>query len=257
MTQTWRSWPTAGLLPMAALPGLLEFLLHLDQYLLPVIQQYGTWAYALLFLIIFMETGFVVTPLLPGDSLLFVAGTFASAGVLNVLVLLPLLMVAAFAGDQVNYWIGWWAGHRILASNSRFVRPQYVASAQAFFDRYGKRSIVLARFVPIVRTFVPFLAGVGTMQYRWFVSYNAIGAISWVFIIVSAGYFFGTVPVVRDNLSLVIILIVAASPLPRSASGSSAETGNPSESGPSASRNGHATPRPLKLYIGVRRRESV
>ena len=211
MTQPLLTSAVAGLFSTTTLPGILDLFLHLDQYLLPVIQQYGAWTYALLFLIIFMETGFVVTPFLPGDSLLFVAGTFASVGVLDVRVLLPLLMVAAFAGDQANYWIGRWAGSRILAANSRFVRVEYVRSSREFFDRHGKLSIFLARFVPVIWTFVPFLAGVGTMQYRWFVSYNALGAVSWVLLIVGAGYFFGNIPVVRDNLSLVIILIVVLS----------------------------------------------
>ncbi|MEN6341514.1 MAG: VTT domain-containing protein [Methanospirillum sp.] len=196
---------------MAALPGVLDILLHLDQYLLPVVQQYGTWTYALLFVIIFVETGLVVTPFLPGDSLLFVAGTFAAAGALDIRILLPLLMVAAFAGDQANYWIGRYVGERVLAWDSRLVRPQYVRSARAFFDRYGKKSIFLGRFIPIIRTFVPFLAGVGTMHYRWFVLYNALGAVAWVLLFVGGGYFFGTIPIVRDNLSLIIILIVVVS----------------------------------------------
>jgi membrane-associated protein len=197
--------------PMAALPGLLDILLHLDQYLLPVVQQYGGWAYALLFFIIFMETGFVVFPFLPGDSLLFVAGTFAAAGVLEIRVLIPLLVLAAFAGDQVNYWIGRYFGRRVLSWNSRLVRPQYARSAEVFFERHGRASVFLGRFVPIIRTFVPFLAGVGAMRYRWFVLYNLLGGVAWVLLFVGAGYFFGSIPVVRDNLSLVIILIIAAS----------------------------------------------
>ena len=153
----------------------------------------------------------MVTPFLPGDSLLFVAGAFAGAGALDVRVLLPLLMVAAFAGDQVNYWIGRYVGERVLTWDNRIVRPQYVRSARAFFDRYGKKSVFLGRFIPIIRTFVPFLAGVGTMHYRWFVLYNALGAVAWVLLFVGGGYFFGSIPIVRDNLSLAIILIIVAS----------------------------------------------
>jgi membrane-associated protein len=196
---------------MAALPGLLDILLHLDQYLLPVVQQYGAWVYAFLFLSIFPETGFVVTPFLPGDSLLFIAGAFAAAGVLDIRVLLPLLMLAAFAGDQVNYWIGRYFGRRILAWDNRILSPRYVHLAQTFFDRYGRKSVFLGRFIPIVRTVLPFLAGMGTMRYRWFVLYNALGVVVWVLLFVGAGYLFGTIPVVRDNLFLVIVLIIAVS----------------------------------------------
>ncbi|WP_298667402.1 VTT domain-containing protein [uncultured Methanofollis sp.] len=195
----------------ATLPGLVDVLLNLDDYLFPVVEQYGAWTYALLFAIIFIETGFVVMPFLPGDSLLFVAGAFAGAEVLSIGVLLPLLMIAAFAGDQTNYWIGKKAGEKILAWNNRFIKPEYVRQAQEFFDRHGKISIFLARFVPIVRTFVPFVAGIGNMRYRWFVSYNILGAIAWVFLFVGGGYFFGNIPMVRDNLSLLIILIIIAS----------------------------------------------
>lgn len=201
----WTRVPlSAGLLPAAAVPGLLEVLL-------PVVQQYGAWVYALLFLAIFPDTGFLVTPFLTGDSLLFIAGTFASAGALDIRILLPLLMLAAFAGDQVNYWIGRYAGNRVLAWDHRIVRPQYVHLARAFVDRHGRKSVFLGRFVPIVRTFVPFLAGVGTMRYRWFVLYDALGAVAWVLLFVGWGYFFGSLPVVRDNLALIIVLIIAFS----------------------------------------------
>jgi membrane-associated protein len=197
--------------PMVALAGLLEILLHLDQYLLPAVQQYGVWVYALLFLAVFPDTGFLVTPFLTGDSLLFIAGTFASGGALDIRVLLPLLMLAAFAGDQVNYWIGRYAGNRVLAWDNRIVRPQYVHSATAFFDRHGRKSVFLGRFVPIVRTFIPFLAGVGAMSYRWFVLYDSLGAVVWVLLFVGCGYFLGGLPVVRDNLALMIVLIIAFS----------------------------------------------
>jgi len=203
--------PAFNLLPMAALPGLLDILLHLDQDLLSVVQQYGAWVYAFLFLGIFPETGFVVTPFLTGDSLLFIAGAIAAAGVLDLRVLLPLLMLAAFTGDQVNYWIGRHVGKRVLAWDHRIVRPDYIRSAQAFFDRYGRKSVFLGRFVPVIRTVLPFLAGMGAMRYRWYVAYNALGVVAWVLLFVGGGYFFGSIPVVRGNLSLVVVLIILVS----------------------------------------------
>lgn len=209
--QTCIYWPGANLYQMSALPGLLDLLLHLDEYLLPVVQQYGTWTYGLLFLIIFIETGLVATPFLPGDSLLFIAGAFAGAGVLDVRVLIPLLLVAAVAGDHANYWIGRLVGERVLAWDNRLVRPQYVRSAQEFFDRHGKKSIFLARFVPIVRTFTPFLSGIGKMHYPEFAKWEFAGSLCWVVLFVGGGYFFGNIPIVRDNLTLIIILIIGAS----------------------------------------------
>ncbi|MEN6341104.1 MAG: VTT domain-containing protein [Methanospirillum sp.] len=197
--------------PMAALPGLLDIFLHLDQDLLSAVQQYGAWVYAFLFLSLFPETGFVVTPFLTGDSLLFIAGAIAAAGALDLRVLLPLLMLAAFTGDQVNYWIGRYVGNRVLAWDHRVVRPHYIRSAQAFFDRYGRKSVFLGRFVPVIRTVLPFLAGMGAMRYRWFVVYNALGVAAWVLLFVVGGYFFGSIPVVRDNLSLAIVLIIVVS----------------------------------------------
>ncbi len=196
---------------MSALPGLLDLFLNLDEFLLPVIEQYGAWTYALLFVIIFMETGFVVTPFLPGDSLLFVAGTFAGAGALDIRVLIPLLLAAAVLGDHTNYWIGRLVGERVLAWDNRLVRPQYVRQAQEFFDRHGKKSIFLARFVPIVRTFTPFLSGIGKMHYLEFARWEFAGSLTWVLLFAGGGYFFGNIPIVRDNLTLIIILIIAVS----------------------------------------------
>jgi membrane-associated protein len=209
--QTCIYWPAANLYPMSALPGLLELLLHLDDYLLPVVQQYGTWAYGILFLIIFIETGLVIFPFLPGDSLLFIAGAFAGAGVLDIRVLIPLLIVAAVLGDHTNYWIGRRAGDRMLTWDNRLIRPQYVRSAQEFFDRHGKKSIFLARFVPFVRTFTPFLSGIGKMDYAEFAKWEFAGSVCWVLLFVGLGYFFGNIPVVSDNLTPIIILIIGAS----------------------------------------------
>lgn len=209
--QTCIYWPGANLYQMAVMPELLDILIHLDEYLLPVVQQYGTWTYGLLFLIIFMETGFVVTPFLPGDSLLFIAGAFAGAGVLDVRVLIPLLLVAAILGDHTNYWIGRRIGERMLAWDNRIIRPQYVRMAQEFFDRHGKKSIFLARFVPIVRTFTPFLSGIGKMHYAEFARWEFAGSLCWVLLFVGGGYFFGNIPIVRDNLTVIIILIIGAS----------------------------------------------
>jgi len=196
---------------MSTLIGLLDVLLHLDDFLLPVIQQYGTWTYGLLFLIVFIETGLVVTPFLPGDSLLFVAGAFGGVGVLDIRVLLPLLLLAAVAGGHMNYWIGRRLGDRLLAWDNRIIRPKYIRSTQEFFERHGKKSIFLARFVPIVRTFTPFLSGVGRMDYLEFAKWEFAGSLCWVGLFVGGGYFFGNIPLVRDNLTLIIILIIAAS----------------------------------------------
>ena len=196
---------------MSSLIGLLDILLHLDDFLLPVIQEYGTWTYGLLFLIIFIETGLVVFPFLPGDSLLFVAGAFAGVGVLDIRVLIPLILLAAVAGDHANYWIGRHLGDRILAWDNRIIRPKYVRSTQEFFDRHGKKSIFLARFVPIIRTFTPFLSGLGHMNYIEFAKWEVAGSVTWVCLFVGGGFFFGNIPFVRDNLTLIIILIILAS----------------------------------------------
>jgi membrane-associated protein len=177
-----------------------------------VITQYGTWTYALLFFVIFMETGFVVTPFLPGDSLLFAAGTFAGMGDLNLWVLLGLLIAAAFLGDTANYWIGHYLGER--AYKIKWIKQEYIERTHAFFEKHGGKTIFLARFVPIVRTFAPFVAGIGRMSYGYFVSYNIIGGIVWVVVFTVAGYLFGNVPFVQDNFTLVVIAIIFISIVP-------------------------------------------
>ncbi|MFH1183996.1 MAG: DedA family protein [Chloroflexota bacterium] len=191
---------------------LIDLFLHLDDHLSAVIAQYGVWTYALLFLVIFMETGFVVTPFLPGDSLLFAAGTFAGLGSLNLWLLLVLLSVAAVLGDTVNYWIGHYLGDR--AYRVRWVKKEYLERTHAFFEKHGGKTIFLARFVPIVRTFAPFVAGIGRMSYSYFISYNVFGGIVWVGVFTVAGYLFGNIPFVRDNFTLVVIAIILISVLP-------------------------------------------
>lgn len=199
---------------------LIDLLLHVDRYLLELAANYGAWIYGILFVIVFSETGLVVTPFLPGDSLLFAAGAIAASGALDARIAIVLLAVAAIAGDAVNYAIGRSAGHRIIQLArtdprwARWVNPAYIERAHAFFERHGGKAIVLARFVPIVRTFVPFVAGVAEMSYRTFALYNVTGGIGWVVICIGAGYLFGNVPVVRENFSLVALGIVIVSLLP-------------------------------------------
>ncbi|MEW6667392.1 MAG: DedA family protein [Thermodesulfobacteriota bacterium] len=194
---------------------LIDLFLHLDKHLAEVIQAYGTFTYVLLFFIIFMETGLVVTPVLPGDSLLFAAGTFAAMGALNVHLVFLLVSIAAIAGDTVNYWIGHYAGPKVFTKQkSRFFNPEHLRRTHAFYERYGGKTIILARFIPIIRTFAPFVAGIGAMSYGRFILYNAVGGILWPFLCLYAGYFFGNIPVVKDHFSLVIMAIVFISVLP-------------------------------------------
>jgi membrane-associated protein len=196
---------------------LIDLFLHLDEYLSVIIQNYGAWTYFLLFLVIFMETGFVVTPFLPGDSLLFAAGTFASPALgspLNIWVLWALLCIAAIAGDTVNYWIGHFIGPRAFSGEIRFLKKQHLDRTHAFFERHGGKTIIIARFVPIIRTFAPFVAGVGEMGYVKFISYNVIGGIAWVTLFTWGGYFFGNLPFVKDNFSFVVLAIIFLSVLP-------------------------------------------
>jgi membrane-associated protein len=199
---------------------LFDLALHVDRYLLELVTTYGAWIYGLLFLIVFAETGLVVTPFLPGDSLLFATGALAAAGALDVGVASTLIVVAAVAGDAANYSVGRFAGLRIVHLSrtdprwSRWVNPAYIARAHEFFERHGGKAIVLGRFMPIVRTFVPFVAGVAEMSYPAFAVYNVTGALLWVGICVGSGYLFGNVPVVRDNFSLVALGIVIVSILP-------------------------------------------
>jgi membrane-associated protein len=193
---------------------LLDLFLHLDEHLAAVIQQYGTLTYVILFAVIFMETGLVVTPFLPGDSLLFAAGTFAALGNLDIWLLVTLLTVAAIAGDSVNYFIGHKIGKRAMTGEIKFIKKEYIDRTRAFFEKYGNKTIFLARFVPIVRTFAPFVAGVGEMSYKNFFAYNIFGGIVWVASCTFAGYFFGNIPVVKENFSLVVIGIILVSILP-------------------------------------------
>ncbi len=197
---------------METIKFLIDLFLHLDVYLSQIISQYGVWTYGILFGVIFMETGFVVTPFLPGDSLLFAAGTFAALGSLNIWLVVGLLMVAAVLGDTVNYSIGHYLGER--AYSIKWIKKEYFDKTHAFFEKHGGKSIFLARFVPIVRTFVPFVAGIGKMSYGYFITYNLVGGVVWVALFTFTGYFFGNIPFVRDNFELVIVAIILVSVLP-------------------------------------------
>ncbi|MEO6057583.1 MAG: DedA family protein [Gemmatimonadales bacterium] len=199
---------------MDLLKQFVDLFLHLDTHLSQVIAQYGTWTYLILFLIVFCETGLVVTPFLPGDSLLFAAGTFAALGKLDLWLMMLLLMAAAILGDTVNYWVGAAIGPRAFSGDLKLLKKKHLDRTQAFYERHGGKTIILARFVPIVRTFAPFVAGVGTMSYGRFLLYNVVGAALWVGLLVPAGYFFGNIPVVRENFTLVILVIVALSVMP-------------------------------------------
>ena len=196
---------------------LIDFILHIDRHLAEIIAAYGMWTYGLIFLIIFVETGLVVMPFLPGDSLLFAAGAFCAKpeNGLNIHLMTFVLFCAAFLGDTVNYWIGAKFGPAVFTrDDSRFLRKKHLARAHAFFEKYGGRAIILARFVPIVRTFAPFVAGMGHMHYRRFLAYSFGGALLWIGLLVFAGYFFGNLAIVRENLSAVIVLIVLISIMP-------------------------------------------
>ena len=197
---------------MEQLRFIIDLFLHLDEHLANIINQYGTWTYAILFLIIFMETGFVVTPFLPGDSLLFAAGTLAPLSGLNIWLIIVLLIIAAIAGDTVNYWIGHYLGER--AYNIKWIKKEYLDRTHAFFQKHGGKTIFLARFVPIVRTFAPFVAGMGKMSYGYFFSYNVFGGIVWVVLFTLLGFFFGNIPFVKANFELVIIAIILVSVVP-------------------------------------------
>lgn len=193
---------------------IIDIFLHLDHHLAEIIQQFGTGSYLILFLIIFAETGLVVTPFLPGDSLLFAAGTFAALGSFDLLILLLLLIAAAVIGDSVNYWIGARIGERAFSGRVRFLKTEHLERTRAFYARHGGKTIVLARFIPIIRTFAPFVAGVGRMHYPRFLAYNVAGAVLWVSLFVLGGYFFGNIPAVRSNFTLVILAIIALSVVP-------------------------------------------
>ena len=199
---------------MDFLLSIIDFVLHIDVHLLELIQNYGTWVYAIVFVIIFAETGLVVTPILPGDSLIFALGAFAAKGSLHLGILYGILFIAAVVGDALNYSIGKGAGEILIKKYPRVFRQQYLEKTREFFAKYGGKTIIIARFIPIVRTFAPFLAGVGHMRYRDFAIFNVVGAALWVSTFILLGYFFGNIPVIAENFSLVIIGIIGISILP-------------------------------------------
>lgn len=194
---------------------LIDFILHIDQHLQSLSTQYGPWIYAILFLIVFCETGLVVTPFLPGDSLLFAAGSLAAVGGMNIHLMVLLLLLAAVVGDAVNFAVGKYFGTRLFANpDSKIFRQQYLRRTEAFYAKHGGKTIIIARFIPIIRTFAPFVAGMGHMDYARFIRYNIIGAVIWVVLFSYAGYFFGQLPLVKQNLSLILLAIIVLSVLP-------------------------------------------
>lgn len=193
---------------------LIDFILNVDQHLIEFAVNYGIWIYAILFLIIFVETGLVVMPFLPGDSLLFAAGALAATGAMNPWLLTLLLFFAAVLGDTLNYHIGKYIGPRVFETNSRWINKEYLFKTQAFFEKHGGKTIIFARFIPFARTFAPFIAGVSHMNYRYFLSYNVIGAICWVGSFIFLGYQFGNIPAIKDNFTYVIFAIIIISVLP-------------------------------------------
>jgi membrane-associated protein len=198
---------------MIILSQLIDFIIHIDKYLGLILQNYGALSYLILFLIIFIETGVVIMPFLPGDSLLFIAGTFASSGLINIALLFFVLLFAAIIGDSVNYWVGSFLGEKFF-EKSRFFRKDYLDRTKLFYKKHGGKTIILARFIPIIRTFAPFVAGVGKMDYPRFLSFNVLGATAWVALFTFAGYFFGTIPFVQDNLNWLVWVIILTSILP-------------------------------------------
>ena len=199
---------------MEIIKVVFDFILHIDVHLGAIILAYGLATYVILFAIIFVETGLVFVPFLPGDSLLFAAGAFAALGALNLWLLLVLMMIAAIAGDTLNYWIGHFFGQKLVDNPRVPINKEHIDETQKFFDKHGGKTIILARFVPIVRTFAPFVAGIGRMKYTQFVSYNFVGGIAWVLVATLAGFFFGNIPFVKENFSLVVLGIVFVSIVP-------------------------------------------
>ena len=193
---------------------LYDIIMHLDTHLLALVHDYGGWVYAILFLIIFAETGLVVMPFLPGDTLLFVAGTLCGMGALQLQWLIPLLVLAAFGGDNTNYWIGRTLGLRLFERAGRFIKREHLEQTHVFYEKHGGKTIIFARFLPIIRTFAPFVAGVGLMRYRLFVLFSALGGTLWIISLTLAGYFFGNIPVVKNNLTLIVVIIIVISLLP-------------------------------------------
>lgn len=192
----------------------IDYVLHLDRHVAQLVENYGGWTLLILFLIIFCETGLVVTPFLPGDSLLFAAGAIAATGAMSVGALIGLLIVAAILGDSVNYWLGSRIGVRVFKEDARVLKTDYLRRTQDFFARYGGKTIVIARFVPIVRTYAPFLAGVGAMPYQMFLTFNVLGGVAWILIFVVGGYLFGGIPLIANNFALVIFAVILLSLLP-------------------------------------------
>jgi membrane-associated protein len=196
------------------LTSFIDIVLHLDTHLLALTHQYGVWVYAILFLIIYCETGLVVTPFLPGDSLLFVAGALCGMGALQLELLVPLLVLAAFGGDNTNYWIGRLIGMRLLRRSDGLIKREHLEKTHAFYEKHGGKTVLFARFLPIIRTFAPFVAGIGLMRYRFFVMFSALGSLAWIGSLTVAGFFFGNIPVVKNNLTLIIVGIIVISLLP-------------------------------------------
>jgi membrane-associated protein len=197
------------------LTSFIDIVLHLDVHLLAIMQAYGMWIYAILFMIIFCETGLVVMPFLPGDSLLFVVGALCGVGTLEIQLVLPLLMVASFLGDSTNYWIGRLIGMRLVKrANSCFFKHEHLEKTHMFYKKHGGKAILFARFLPIVRTFAPFVAGIGLMRYRIFMLFSALGSIAWISLFTLGGYFLGNIPVVKDNLTLMVVIVIVISFLP-------------------------------------------
>ncbi|CAH1072046.1 DedA family protein [Candidatus Nitrotoga sp. 1052] len=200
---------------MELLASFIDIALHLDVHLLAIMQAYGMWIYAILFLIIFCETGLVVMPFLPGDSLLFVVGALCGVGALEIKLVLPLLMAASFSGDSTNYWIGRLVGMRLVKrANSRFLKHEHLEKTHAFYKKHGGKAILFARFLPIVRTFAPFVAGIGLMRYRLFMLFSALGSVAWISLFTLGGYFLGNIPVVKNNLTLMVVIVIVISFLP-------------------------------------------
>jgi membrane-associated protein len=200
---------------MEMLKYAIDVFIHLDTYLNIIITDYGMWTHALLFIVIFCETGLVVTPFLPGDSLLFAAGTFAALGALDLTGLAVSLSIAAVAGDTVNYWVGCILGPKVFASQgSRWLNRKHLDETHRFYEKYGGKTIIIARFVPIIRTFAPFVAGIGSMTYARFITYNVVGGVAWILVFTLGGYFFGNIPIVRRNFTIVVMAIIVISVLP-------------------------------------------
>ncbi len=199
---------------MNYLMGFMDLVLHLDTHLIWLFQHYGLWVYLLLFVTLFCETGLVITPFLPGDSLLFTVGAFAATGALNIWLLVILLGAAAIMGDTLNYWIGHHLGRRVFNKKIRFINKEHLRYTEEFYEKYGAKTIIIARFLPIVRTFAPFVAGVGKMEYKRFIVYNVIGGLAWVLILTLGGYFFGQILWVRENFSKVVLGIMILSLMP-------------------------------------------